>query len=117
MDGSQPPGWFASHILRGSLGSLGSLGSPGSLGPRPNRRASSASQTTFVERFNASTKDEHLCREEITNGQELVDEIQGYRDVFNTIRPHEALGFRRPLDAYLSEPTYDLFRATTVKES
>lgn len=70
-----------------------------------------------VERFNQSIKYEHLYREEITNGQELVDEIQGYRALYNRIRPHEGIGFRTPIDVYLSEPTYDLFRATTVQES
>lgn len=70
-----------------------------------------------VERFNESIKYEHLYREEIANGQALVDEIEAYRDVFNRIRPHEALGFRTPIQVYLEPPAYDVSQGSTVQES
>lgn len=57
-----------------------------------------------VERFNGSLKYEHLYRLEIPNGQALVDEVEAYRDIYNRIRPHEALGFDRPLETYLRSP-------------
>ena len=70
-----------------------------------------------VERFNQAIKYEHLYRLEIPNGQALVDEVEGYRDLYNRVRPHEALGFQTPLDAYLTPPSYDLFQAPSVQES
>lgn len=70
-----------------------------------------------VERFNQAIKYEHLYRLEIPNGQALVDEVEGYRHVYNAIRPHEALGFQTPVEAYLSPPSYDLFQAASVQES
>jgi putative transposase len=54
------------------------------------------------ERAFGSLKYEHLYRLEITDGMMLADEAEHYRQIFNTIRPHEALEMRRPTDVYLS---------------
>ena len=53
-----------------------------------------------VERFNRSLKYEHLYREEIRDVIALRDEVEAYRELYNEVRPHEALDFRRPLDVY-----------------
>jgi putative transposase len=57
-----------------------------------------------VERFNQSLKYEHLFRNEIANGQHLVDEIAIYCNIYNRIRPHESLGLTPPIHTYLAEP-------------
>jgi len=57
-----------------------------------------------VERFNQSLKYEHLYRLEIANGQDLVEHVTEYCDIYNRIRPHEALGFIPPLQSYLEDP-------------
>jgi putative transposase len=57
-----------------------------------------------VERFNQSLKYEHLYRNEITNGQHLVDEIAAYCDIYNRVRPHEALSLTAPIHTYLADP-------------
>lgn len=57
-----------------------------------------------VERFFGSLKYEHLYREEIATAADLMDAIAAYRDLYNTMRPHEGLGFRRPMDVYLAPP-------------
>jgi transposase InsO family protein len=57
-----------------------------------------------VERFNQSLKYEHLFRHDIADGQELVEHITEYCDIYNRIRPHEALGFISPLQKYLGDP-------------
>ncbi|MCU1488942.1 MAG: Transposase InsO family protein [Acidimicrobiaceae bacterium] len=57
-----------------------------------------------VERFNQSLKYEHLYRIEIPNSQDLVDEIETYRDIYNRIRPHESLGWFPPVETYLAPP-------------
>jgi putative transposase len=54
------------------------------------------------ERAFGSLKYEHLYREEITDGVMLADQAEHYRQIFNTIRPHEALEMRRPTDVYLT---------------
>ena len=48
-----------------------------------------------IERFFAAIKDEHLYRQEITTGVDLADHVAGYRAIYNTIRPHEAIAMRR----------------------
>jgi putative transposase len=57
-----------------------------------------------IERFFESLKYEHLFRLEIANAWMLTEEIESYRQLFNEIRRHEALGFTTPLKAYLGEP-------------
>jgi transposase InsO family protein len=57
-----------------------------------------------VERFNQSLKYEHLYRHEIANGQDLVEHVNQYCDIYNRIRPHETLGFIPPLQRYLEAP-------------
>ena len=68
-----------------------------------------------MERFNGSLKYEHLYREEIPNAQTLTDEVERFRLIYNSIRPHEAVGFLTPLAVHLAEP--NLFQPETVQES
>lgn len=49
-----------------------------------------------VERFNGSLKYEHLYREEIADVLALDEQIRTYRELYNWVRPHEALGFVPP---------------------
>jgi Integrase core domain len=58
-----------------------------------------------VERFNQSLKYEHLYRNEISNGQHLVEEIATYSELYNQIRPHESLDFTAPIHTYLATPS------------
>lgn len=55
------------------------------------------------ERAFGSPKYEHLYRHDITDGDMLATETEHYRQIFNTIRPHEALDMRRPIDIYLND--------------
>lgn len=64
-------------------------------------RRKSPQQNGVRERAFGSLKYEHLYRHEIDDGVELARHVEDYRHVFNTIRPHEALAWRRPLDAHL----------------
>jgi putative transposase len=50
-------------------------------------------------------KYEHLYRLEIDDGHTLGVEVEAYRQLFNRIRPHEALAMRRPLDVHLEACT------------
>ena len=53
------------------------------------------------ERAFGSLKYEHLYRHEIDDGHQLGIEADRYRELFNTVRPHQTLGGRRPLDVHL----------------
>ena len=68
-----------------------------------------------VERFNQSLKHEHLYRLEIDRAWDLAEEVEAFLDLYNTVRPHEAIGFKRPLDIYLQEP--HLFSGESVQET
>jgi len=68
-----------------------------------------------VERFNGSLKYEHLYREEIADAQALVEQVELFREIYNQIRPHEALGFLTPVAVHLAEP--NLFLPESVQES
>ena len=57
-----------------------------------------------IERFFQAIKYEHLYRHEISDGLELEAHIDSYLDTYNLIRPHEAIAFARPIDAYLTNP-------------
>jgi putative transposase len=59
-------------------------------------------------------KYEHLYRLEIPDGPSLAAAVEAYRHVFNSIRPHEALDQRRPIDLYLQAPNED--RTPTKRE-
>lgn len=57
-----------------------------------------------IERTFQSYKYEHLYRREITDGVQLAAEVDAYRSVFNTRRPHEHLHFNTPISVYLQPP-------------
>jgi len=64
-------------------------------------RRKSPQQNGVRERAFGSLKYEHLYRLEIDDGHQLGVEAEAYRQLFNTIRPHEALHWRQPLDVHL----------------
>jgi transposase InsO family protein len=57
-----------------------------------------------VERFNQSLKYEHLYREEIADVLALAEAVEAYRELYNWVRPHEAIGFVPPMARYLASP-------------
>jgi transposase InsO family protein len=68
-------------------------------------RRKSPQQNGVRERAFGSLKYEHLYRFEIPDGPTLAAETEAYRQTFNWIRPHEAIGMMRPMDLYLAAPT------------
>jgi len=63
-------------------------------------RRRSPGQNGVRERAFGSLKYEHLYRIEIDDLPALAREAEAYRQVFNHIRPHEALGGHRPIEVY-----------------
>ena len=64
------------------------------------RARKSPGQNGVRERAFGSLKYEHLYRLEIADLPTLAREAEVYRQIFNHIRPHEALGGHRPIEVY-----------------
>jgi putative transposase len=65
-------------------------------------RVRSPQTNGVAERFFETLKYEHLYRAPIDDGDALAMETHRFRQIYNTIRPHQALGDRTPRDAYLA---------------
>ena len=68
-----------------------------------------------VERFNRSLKYEHLYREEIADVIALDEHIQSFRELYNWVGPHEAIGLVAPMVRYLAEPPETGARITPIR--
>ena len=65
-------------------------------------RVKSPQTNGVIERFFGTLKYEHLYRGPINDGDALAVEVNRFRQIYNTIRPHQALHDRTPRDAYLA---------------
>jgi transposase InsO family protein len=74
----------------------------------------SPNQNGVVERFNRTLKYEHLYRLEIDDAPGLMDEVTLFLELYNEVRPHEAIGDLRPVDVHAAS---HLFRVQSVQES
>jgi putative transposase len=57
-----------------------------------------------IERFFRSIKYDDLYRNDISDGVVLARRVENYLTVYNSIRPHEPIGMRRPLELYRQPP-------------
>jgi putative transposase len=64
-------------------------------------RRKSPGQNGVRERAFGSLKYEHLYRHEIDDGHDLGLHVETYRQLYNTVRPHQSLAGRRPHDVHL----------------
>jgi hypothetical protein len=58
-----------------------------------------------IERWFRSIKYEHLYRRDIADGIALAHHCDDYRTIYNSIRPHQQIDMRRPLELYRQTPT------------
>jgi transposase InsO family protein len=81
-------------------------------------RRKSPGQNGVRERAFGSLKYEHLYRHEIDDGHDLGHHAETYRQLFNTIRPHQSLAGKRPIEAHLAacqtDPTLKLTEPETL---
>lgn len=75
----------------------------------------SPGQNGVRERAFESVKYERLYLHDITDGDDLWNHAEDYRQEFNHVRPHEALSWHRPIDVHLgiahpSEPNFQIAR-------
>jgi putative transposase len=66
-------------------------------------RVRSPQTNGVIERFFGTLKYDHLYRAPIADGDALAMEINRYRHIYNTIRPHQTLHDRTPLAAFLPQ--------------
>ena len=59
-----------------------------------------------IERFSGSIKYEKLYRHDIGDGIDLARHCDASRNIYNSIRPHEEIGIRRPLRALPTHPDH-----------
>lgn len=65
-------------------------------------RVRSPQTNGVIERFFGTLKYEHLFRAPIDDGGALAMETTRFRDIYNRIRPHQAIGDGTPRDAYVA---------------
>jgi putative transposase len=65
-------------------------------------RVKSPQTNGVIERFFGTLKYGHLYRGPINDGDALAVEVNRFRQIYNTIRPHQALHDHTPRDAYLA---------------
>ena len=82
-------------------------------------RVRSPGQNGVRERAFGSLKYERLYREQIDDALELVRHAEAFRVEFNTVRPHQALAWNRPLDVHTgrAEPTIPTFPTARILPS
>jgi len=57
-----------------------------------------------IERYHGAIKIEYLWRDLPADGAEMTHMVGAFRQLYNTIRPHETLAGARPIEAYLADP-------------
>jgi putative transposase len=71
----------------------------------PTRRRSPQTNGV-IERYHGAIKIEQLRRQPPADGAEMTSIVDAYRQLYNTIRPHETLHGDRPIERYLPEPDH-----------
>ena len=59
-----------------------------------------------IERYHGAIKIEALWRDLPADGTEMTTRVEAYRQLYNTVRPHETLAGDRPIERYLAEPDH-----------
>ena len=57
-----------------------------------------------IERYHGAIKIEQLWRELPADGVEMTRMVDGFREPYNHVRPHETLAGDRPIERYLADP-------------
>lgn len=57
-----------------------------------------------IERYHGAIKIEQLWRDLPADGTEMTAMVDSFRQLYNTVRPHETLAGARPIERYLADP-------------
>jgi putative transposase len=70
-----------------------------------------------IERYHGAIQIEHLWRQLPADGAEMTQMVEAFRQLYNTIRPHETLAGARPIERYLAEPTSSSTATAPTRQS
>lgn len=70
-----------------------------------------------IERYHGAIQIEALWRDLPADGLEMTTKVNAFRQLYNHVRPHEALAGDRPIERYLAEPTEDPIATAESEES
>ncbi len=70
-----------------------------------------------VERYHGTIQIEHLWRALPADGAEMTQQVEAFRQLYNTVRPHEALAGDRPIERYLPDPAPELTAPAPTRQT
>jgi putative transposase len=70
-----------------------------------------------IERYHGAIQIEYLWRQLPADGAEMTTMVEAFRQLYNTIRPHETLAGARPIERYLAEPTSSSTATAPTRQS
>ena len=70
-----------------------------------------------IERYHGAIQIEHLWRQLPADGAEMTQMVEAFRQLYNTIRPHETLAGARPIERYLADPADDPTATAPTRQS
>ncbi len=60
-----------------------------------------------IQRYHGAIQIEHHWRQLPADGAEMTTMVKDFRQLYNTIRPHETFAGDRPIERYLADPSHD----------
>jgi transposase InsO family protein len=70
-----------------------------------------------IERYHGAIQIEHLWRQLPADGAEMTQMVEAFRQLYNTIRPHETLAGARPIERYLADPDDTSIATASTRQS
>lgn len=80
-------------------------------------RRKSPQTNGVIERYHGAIQIEHLWRQLPADGAEMTEMVEAFRQLYNTIRPHETLAGARPIERYLADPSNDPTTPAPTRQS
>jgi putative transposase len=71
---------------------------------RVRTRRNSPQTNGVIERYHGAIQIEYLWRARPADGTEMTTMVNAFRELYNHVRPHEALDGDRPIERYLADP-------------
>jgi len=70
-----------------------------------------------IERYHGAIQIEHLWRQLPADGTQMTEMVDAFRQLYNTIRPHETLAGARPIERYLTDPVNDQITPASTRQT
>ena len=70
-----------------------------------------------LERYHGAIQIEELWRDLPADGAEMTRRVEAFRQLYNTIRPHETLAGARPIERYLADPDNTTIATASTRQT